>query len=658
MEMKQSKKSIREKGSVKKIGFLTRVTLFAMAVITGVILQTSTAWAASIHTDNLNTADKILRQADINALIEDGKPVEVVRKVDEQLNEAEIYAKMVAMKSKYPEGMHWTNANGYTWNAGVFRTGYGCAGFAFILSDAAFGTDLPARVYVQPGGDTYTGPWKTDYNLIRVGDILRTNNDKHMVIVLEVHPTYIVVAEGNYNSSIHWGRIITRQALESGELTYIMTRYPGDPNTHTHVFKVTSKTDTTVTMTCDCGATKVIKAPTSYSVFMRGADGKAYALTKEQLKNIEIKKGTGENLVLMINPESSDNLVFVNSNPSVISVRETKLTDPQFDNYFLITVTAKSVGTGKVTIKSQYTEKTLGTLVFKVPCADSDHVTAIKVTDKVEANCVTEGKEYQVTYCKNCGKEFGGAWVSVGKNPKVHTGRTTLKNAKSATKTEAGYTGDTCCLDCGVVLKKGSRIEPLSNPFADVSTLHWGYNHVTYVYENKIMNGKGSDSNKKIIFKPDDAITRAEFVQTLYNMDKPTGNISGTMKFKDVKTSDWYYKAVLWAYKKGIVSGKSETVFGSNDNITRQEAATILYNYVTKYKKLTNLKSQSITSFVDSNKVESWAKKPFQWATAYKVINGKPADNGKYMLAPKANTTRAETAAVIKNFIEAMKEMK
>lgn len=125
--------------------------------------------------------------------------------------EQEVYAAISAMQSEYPEGMAWTNENFYFWKGGVYSGGAGCAGFAFAMSDAAFGA-LPARVH-------------TDYSKIRVGDILRVNDNTHSVIVLEVTDTEVVVAEGNYNNSVHWGRRIDRDELP-GEGNYIMTRYP------------------------------------------------------------------------------------------------------------------------------------------------------------------------------------------------------------------------------------------------------------------------------------------------------------------------------------------------------------------------------------------------------------------------------------------------
>lgn len=128
-----------------------------------------------------------------------------------ELSEKTVYEKMIAMQNEYPEGMPWTNDNYYAWNGGIYSGGYGCAGFAFMLSDAAFGT-LPARMH-------------TDFSKIRVGDILRINYDTHSVIVLEVKSDSVIIAEGNYNSSIHWGREIPRSEIEqSGE--YVLTRYP------------------------------------------------------------------------------------------------------------------------------------------------------------------------------------------------------------------------------------------------------------------------------------------------------------------------------------------------------------------------------------------------------------------------------------------------
>ncbi len=121
------------------------------------------------------------------------------------------YEAILAMKARYPEGTRWTNANSYAWRGGIFNVGYGCMGFAFLLSDAAFGEAKAEKV----------APVRLED--VRVGDILRINNDTHAVVVLEVRENSVVVAEGNYNSSVHWGRELPRETVDRAD--YLLTRY-------------------------------------------------------------------------------------------------------------------------------------------------------------------------------------------------------------------------------------------------------------------------------------------------------------------------------------------------------------------------------------------------------------------------------------------------
>ncbi len=124
--------------------------------------------------------------------------------------DSQIYDTIIAQKAVFPEGMPWTNDNYYGWKGGTYTGGFGCAGFAFAVSDAAFG-NTRAQIH-------------KDYANIRVGDILRVDNDTHSVIVLEVKENTVIVAEGNYNGAIHWGREIPKPQLVDSH-SYIMTRY-------------------------------------------------------------------------------------------------------------------------------------------------------------------------------------------------------------------------------------------------------------------------------------------------------------------------------------------------------------------------------------------------------------------------------------------------
>ncbi len=123
-----------------------------------------------------------------------------------------VYDAIIAMKEDYPEGMPWTNDDFYAWDGGgMYSGGYGCVAYAYLVSDAAFGT-LQCEE-----------PLDYDPALLRVGDMIRY--DGHTIVVLEVESDAFIVTEGNFNHSIHWGRRVTFDSLE-GLVEYYTSRYP------------------------------------------------------------------------------------------------------------------------------------------------------------------------------------------------------------------------------------------------------------------------------------------------------------------------------------------------------------------------------------------------------------------------------------------------
>ena len=142
--------------------------------------------------------------------------ITIIQAQDDLYDPTRIYNAIIGLQGKYPEGTPWTNANSYSWGYSVAigmgysgYTGSGCVAFAMIASDAAFG-NIPAYK-------------KTDKAGIKVGDIIRINNNAHSVIVLKIHGNNkYTIAEGNYNASIHWGRVID---LSQTGFDYRITRY-------------------------------------------------------------------------------------------------------------------------------------------------------------------------------------------------------------------------------------------------------------------------------------------------------------------------------------------------------------------------------------------------------------------------------------------------
>ncbi len=144
-----------------------------------------------------------------------------------------VFNAMIALKDQdgYQEGTPWTDDEPYSDSTGYYRwkggpldghniVAVGCVAFAFILSDAAFDS-LPARMYANG---------EFEYEDIKVGDILRVNNDAHTVIALEVNEAGLVLAEGNistgdHKGKIHWGRKISKEEVMRSASHYI-TRYP------------------------------------------------------------------------------------------------------------------------------------------------------------------------------------------------------------------------------------------------------------------------------------------------------------------------------------------------------------------------------------------------------------------------------------------------
>ena len=129
---------------------------------------------------------------------------------------AEVRASMFALQDEYYEGRPWSNEQSYAWK-GDNSVGYGCAAFAFRLSDAAFGS-LPARKYTT-----------VNYSALRVGDILRLNNDTHTAVILYKYDDHLLLVEGNVNGAIRWGRRIEKDEAEHAN--YYLTRYPEGSST-------------------------------------------------------------------------------------------------------------------------------------------------------------------------------------------------------------------------------------------------------------------------------------------------------------------------------------------------------------------------------------------------------------------------------------------
>lgn len=181
----------------------------------------------------------------------------------------------------------------------------------------------------------------------------------------------------------------------------------------------------------------------------------------------------------------------------------------------------------------------------------------------------------------------------------------------------------------------------LKHPFVDVTDDSWYAEAVQYVYEKSIMVGIDETH-----FAPNAILTRAELVQILYNKAGQP-EVSSLSTFTDVPATSWYAKAIAWAQQNDVVSGIGNNQFAPNQMITREQIAVMLYNEAGKPEV-----SGTITGFADAENVSDWAYDAILWATQNNVINGAMQSDGTLLLNPTNGVTRAEIAALLKNFME------
>ncbi|MBQ7970855.1 MAG: bacterial Ig-like domain-containing protein, partial [Clostridia bacterium] len=110
------------------------------------------------------------------------------------------------------------------------------------------------------------------------------------------------------------------------------------------------------------------------------------------------------------------------------------------------------------------------------------------------------------------------------------------------------------------------------NPFKDVKKGEYYYKAVLWAVENGITNGMDATH-----FAPDASCTRGQVVTFLWRAAGEPAPETAKNPFKDIKKSEYYYNAVLWAVENGITNGMTDTTFAPNSTCTRGHIVTFLY---------------------------------------------------------------------------------
>ena len=216
-----------------------------------------------------------------------------------------------------------------------------------------------------------------------------------------------------------------------------------------------------------------------------------------------------------------------------------------------------------------------------------------------------------------------------------HENTTTI--TQPATCTEDGLV-TVVCDDCGTVLSE--EVIPANCPsqaFTDLDTTRWYHEYTDYVIGNGLMNGVGNNR-----FAPNNNTTRGQLVTVLYRLaGSPAVEEAAT--FTDVAGDIWYSAAIAWAEDMGIAQGVTETRFAPGNTVTREQAATFLYRFVTGYLAVEPVDGADLSVYTDAGNISGYAEEAIAWATAEGLFEGFP--DGR--LLPQGTLTRAQMAKLL-----------
>jgi len=239
------------------------------------------------------------------------------------------------------------------------------------------------------------------------------------------------------------------------------------------------------------------------------------------------------------------------------------------------------------------------------------HTCSLTKVDEVKVSCETDGQKAYYT-CKECGKcyedskgtkqisdihtwgiteakghNYGTTWGYKDALVHAHTCKTCGKPGPSAAHSGGnatckalakcsecrqayGYYGahkfnsKNKCTLCGYVL-----------PFTDVKNTDYYIDAVAWALQNGITTGMSATE-----FGPKLTCTRGQVVTFLWRAagkPEPTTKVN---PFTDVKESDYFYKAVLWAVESGITNGTSATKFTPDQTCSTAHIITFLYRTI------------------------------------------------------------------------------
>ena len=183
--------------------------------------------------------------------------------------------------------------------------------------------------------------------------------------------------------------------------------------------------------------------------------------------------------------------------------------------------------------------------------------------------------------------------------------------------------------------------------FADVAR-HWAKDAVNEMGARLIIDGIGDTQ-----FKPDLAVSRAEFTAIVVRALGLKQAKGAASSYSDVSATAWFSGAIESAKAYKLVGGFEDGTFRPEEKLTREQAVVILANAM----ELTGLNDKlsvptdpmkRLGSFTDAGQVSEWARKAMASAVEAGLVNGQKNN----LIAAQSQITRAEVALIIQRLLE------
>ena len=170
----------------------------------------------------------------------------------------------------------------------------------------------------------------------------------------------------------------------------------------------------------------------------------------------------------------------------------------------------------------------------------------------------------------------------------------------------------------------------------DIAGAEWAAPYIKYIYDNSIMQGDGAGN-----FRPNDSITREELLKLIIEALKLDKNGSTETGFYDVDANEWYAEYVAAGVSLEIVNGIGESSFGTGQNVSRQDAAAMIYRAMCVAGSTPEASGSA--GFADSDAIADYAADAINALWAKKIICG--YEDGTFL--PQNPISRAEAAKII-----------